>query len=72
MPPNRNISGDACVAVLVKHFSFQVLRQRGSHIVLRNGSRVTVVPRHKTLAIGTLKNILKLGRIDEETFFQHV
>ncbi len=39
-------------------FGFQVIRQRGSHIVLKgfcNGKdRTVVVPKHKEIAIGTL------------------
>lgn len=69
MPPNRNISGDSCIRILVKYFGFTVVRQRGSHVTLRNGNRVTIVPRHSALAIGTLKGILKLAAVSEE-FFQ--
>lgn len=72
MPPNRNISGEACIKILVKQFGFVIIRQRGRHVVLRNGSRVTVVPAHKTLDIGTLKGALKLGQVDEKAFFEHV
>ena len=55
------ISGRQLVAALRK-FEYEVDRQRGSHIVLRNVSpphRRLVVPDHKELAKGTLRAILR-------------
>jgi predicted RNA binding protein YcfA (HicA-like mRNA interferase family) len=41
---------------------FSVVRQRGSHIILKgsyNGiNRTVVVPRHREIAVGTLRGIL--------------
>jgi len=55
------ISGEDVIRVLRK-FGYAVVRQKGSHIRLRNESdpaRLPVtVPMHKELAKGTLKNIL--------------
>jgi predicted RNA binding protein YcfA (HicA-like mRNA interferase family) len=66
----KPVSGDECIRILVKEFGFVAVRQRGSHVVLRNASRVTVVPRHRELDIGTLKGILKLAQVDEHEFFE--
>ena len=55
------ISGRQLVAALRK-FRYEVDRQRGSHIVLRNVSaphRRLVVPDHKVVAKGTLRAILR-------------
>ena len=55
------VSGRQLAAALRK-FGYEVDRQRGSHIVLRNGSpphRRLVVPDHKEVAKGTLRAILR-------------
>lgn len=71
----RKCSGKDCIKILCKHFGFTVVRQRGSHVVLRketpDGAIGTVVPDHKELKLGTLKGVLKLARISEEDFSRH-
>lgn len=71
----KKISGKECVKILCNRFGFAVARQHGSHIVLKKETSVgkigTVVPNHSELKLGTLKNILKLAKIDEEEFIQH-
>jgi predicted RNA binding protein YcfA (HicA-like mRNA interferase family) len=56
------VSGEDLIRVL-RRFGYEVVRQKGSHVRLRNESapeRLPVtVPLHKELAKGTLKNILK-------------
>ena len=68
----KKISGKNCVKILCNKFDFKVIRQRGSHIILcketPSGKVGTVVPNHKELKIGTLKEILKLAKIKEEDF----
>jgi predicted RNA binding protein YcfA (HicA-like mRNA interferase family) len=55
------VSGDDLVRVLRK-FGYEIVRQKGSHVRLRNegsAKRLPVtVPLHKELARGTLKSIL--------------
>lgn len=55
---------------------FYVVRQKGNHIVLRKdtveGAIGTVVPMHDQLKIGTLKGILELAKIDEESFSKFI
>lgn len=69
----RNVSGIACVKILVKQFGFTIKRQTGSHIVLRKetpkGAIGTVVPNHKELKTGTLKGVLRLAHVDEKKVF---
>ena len=64
----KKISGKDCVKILCNKFGFKVVRQRGSHIVLRKENVGTSVPNHKELKLGTLKNILELAKIKEEDF----
>ncbi len=70
----RSLSGKECVKILCNHFGFRVTRQRGSHIVLKkvDGNIGTVVPNHRELKIGTLKGILKLAKVNEETFAEYL
>ena len=66
----KKITGQDCVKILCNKFSFQVKRQKGSHIILKketpDGTIGTVVPNHKELKIGTLRGILRLAKIEEE------
>lgn len=70
----KPVSGQKLVKILCKEFGFEVSRQKGSHIVLRNQVKgrkiVTVVPDHKELKRGTLRNILRLAEVDIEEFYQ--
>jgi predicted RNA binding protein YcfA (HicA-like mRNA interferase family) len=62
------VSGAATVRALEK-LGFSQVRQRGSHVVLRRGDTVTVVPLHRhDLAIGTLRGILKQAGVSAEEF----
>ncbi|HJX05743.1 MAG TPA: type II toxin-antitoxin system HicA family toxin [Candidatus Nanoarchaeia archaeon] len=71
----KTISGRECVKILCKHFGFQIIRRRGSHIVLGKqtpgGSIGTVVPDHKELRIGTLKALLEMASVLEEEFAEY-
>ena len=71
----KKISGKDCVKILCNKLDFFIVRQTGSHIILKKetpkGLIGTVVPNHKELKIGTLKSILRLGKIKEEEFVKH-
>jgi predicted RNA binding protein YcfA (HicA-like mRNA interferase family) len=72
----RKISGKECVKILCKHFGFQIIRRKGSHIILSKKTAVstigTVVPAHKELKTGTLKGILELAKVNEEEFSEFI
>ncbi len=63
------ISGEDLVRALQK-FGYEIARQKGSHVRLRNKAeprRLPVtVPLHKELAPGTLKSILRDAGISAE------
>jgi len=75
VPKLKKISGKECVKILCNKFGFRIVRTKGSHIVLRKdtekGAVGTVVPNHKELKIGTLKNVLELAKVKEIDFFKH-
>jgi predicted RNA binding protein YcfA (HicA-like mRNA interferase family) len=54
----------------LKHLGFDVIRQRGSHIVLRKGSSGCVVPNHRELKTGTLSGILRQAGVSTEEFIE--
>lgn len=62
------------VKILCKHFDFYFVSQKGSHIklqkILGKHKITTIVPDHKEVAMGTLKGILKLAKIDEKQFWK--
>jgi len=72
LPKLRNISGQECVKILCNKFGFKIVRQRGSHVVLRKEDIGTVVPMHQELKRGTLKGILELAKIKEEDFSEYL
>jgi predicted RNA binding protein YcfA (HicA-like mRNA interferase family) len=53
-----------------KEIGFRVVRQKGSHIVLRRDSLFAqiVVPDHKELAPGTLRRIIHDGGLTVDEF----
>lgn len=56
----------AAVVALLKKLGYEVVRQRGSHIQMKRvseaGEHCLTVPAHKTIAKGTLSDILaKVG-----------
>ncbi len=67
----KKISGKDCVKILCNKFGFKIIRQRGSHIVLRRDKTGTVVLNHKELKTGTLKGILEPAKIREEEFVKY-
>jgi predicted RNA binding protein YcfA (HicA-like mRNA interferase family) len=60
MPKLPRISGQKCVKAL-KQAGFYIVRQRGSHILLRRDAPFTevIVPNHEELDRGTLHSILR-------------
>jgi len=71
----KKISGKECIKILCNKLGFLIVRQRGSHVILKKettaGKVGTVVPLHKELKLGTLRNVLKLAKIDEEEFVKY-
>jgi len=57
----RDLSGEA-LAGLLRKYGYVVTRQTGSHMRLtteQSGEHHITIPRHNSLRIGTLNNILK-------------
>ena len=72
MPQLKKISGKECLKILCNKFKFKIIRQKGSHVLIKKetkeGKIGTVVPMHKELKIGTLKAIIQQTKISEDEF----
>jgi predicted RNA binding protein YcfA (HicA-like mRNA interferase family) len=67
MPKLPVISGAEAVRAL-ERLGFVVVRQRGSHLILRRESTGCVVPNHRELKTGTLAGILKQASVSADEF----
>ncbi|WP_220433209.1 type II toxin-antitoxin system HicA family toxin [Cognatiluteimonas lumbrici] len=57
------MSGADAVRAL-ERLGFVVVRQKGSHVMLRRASDFCVVPLHRELKTGTLSGVLKQAGVD--------
>ena len=67
MPKLPRLSGAEAVRKL-EGLGFRVVRQRGSHIVMRRGTSGCVVPSHRELKVGTLTGILRQAGVSTADF----
>lgn len=67
MPKLPRVSGYEAVKAL-QRLGFEIMRQRGSHIVMRRGSSGCVVPNHREIKTGTLAGIIRQAGISAEEF----
>jgi len=67
MPKYPDVSGEEAVKAL-KRLGFVFLRQKGSHAILRKGSRGCVVPMHREINRSTLKGVLLQAGVSLEEF----
>jgi predicted RNA binding protein YcfA (HicA-like mRNA interferase family) len=67
MPRLPHLSGREIIRAL-EHLGFEAVRQNGSHVVMRCGSRGCVVPLHQQVKIGTLAGLLRQAKVDVREF----
>jgi len=67
MPELPRISGSRAIKVFEK-LGFAVIRQRGSHVVLRKQDKGCVIPVHKELAVGTLRSAIRQAGLSPDEF----
>jgi predicted RNA binding protein YcfA (HicA-like mRNA interferase family) len=67
MPKLPHLSGAEIVRIL-ERLGFSKIRQSGSHVILRRGSRGCVVPMHSEVKVGTLAGILRQADISPDEF----
>jgi predicted RNA binding protein YcfA (HicA-like mRNA interferase family) len=71
MPKLPCVSG-AKVAKALERLGFIRQRQKGSHLVMRRGSNVCVVPMHREVDQGTLRGVLRQAGIAPEEFVENL
>jgi predicted RNA binding protein YcfA (HicA-like mRNA interferase family) len=69
MPEIPRISGDEAIKVFMI-LGFNQVRQKGSHVVMRRGEKGCVIPRHKELAVGTLRSAIRQTGISVDEFVE--
>ncbi len=67
MPEMPRISGDEAIKVFMI-LGFQQVRQKGSHVIMRRGEKGCVIPKHKELAVGTLRSAIRQAGISIDEF----
>jgi predicted RNA binding protein YcfA (HicA-like mRNA interferase family) len=67
LPELPHVSGAEAIRAL-ERLGFDVVRQRGSHVVMRRGSAGCVVPLHREIKRGTLAGILRQAGVEAEAF----
>jgi predicted RNA binding protein YcfA (HicA-like mRNA interferase family) len=67
MPRLPVVSGQEAIRAL-EQLGFAILRQRGSHVVLRRDEAGCVVPLHRELKTGTLAGILRQAGVTQDAF----
>jgi predicted RNA binding protein YcfA (HicA-like mRNA interferase family) len=69
MPKLPRISGAEAQRAL-ERLGFLKLRQSGSHVVMRRGSKGCVVPMHGELKVGTLGGLLRQAEVSADEFIE--
>ena len=67
MPKFPGLSGAQIVRAL-ERLGFVVVRQSGSHIVMRRNGQGCVVPNHKEVKVGTVNGVLRPAGVTAEEF----
>lgn len=67
MPKLPHVSGATIVKAL-EQLGFVKIRQSGSHIIMRRGSKGCVVPMHSEVKVGTLAGVLRQADISPDEF----
>jgi predicted RNA binding protein YcfA (HicA-like mRNA interferase family) len=67
MPKLPHVSGSALVRAL-ERLGFEKIRQSGSHVIMRRGSKGCVVPMHGEIKVGTLAGVLRQADVSADEF----
>ena len=67
MPKLPRTSGATVVRAL-ERLGFEKVRQSGSHVIMRRGSKGCVVPMHSEVKVGTLAGVLRQADVSPDEF----
>jgi predicted RNA binding protein YcfA (HicA-like mRNA interferase family) len=68
--PELPLVSGAEVIRAFERLGFVMVRQRGSHVMMRRGSSGCVVPLHREVKRGTLGGILRQAEVGAEEFIE--
>ena len=71
MPELPHVSGAEIRRALVR-LGFIGVRQNGSHLVMKRGTKGCVVPMHAEVKVGTLAGLLRQAEVSPEEFMRAV
>jgi predicted RNA binding protein YcfA (HicA-like mRNA interferase family) len=71
MPELPRLSGRQTIKIF-EALGFSVVRQKGSHVVLRPGDKGCVIPLHRELAVGKLRSAIKQAGITMGIFSEAI
>jgi predicted RNA binding protein YcfA (HicA-like mRNA interferase family) len=69
MPKLPHVAGAVIIKAL-ERLGFERLRQSGSHVIMRRGSRGCVVPLHSEVKVGTLAGVLRQAGVSADEFIE--
>ena len=67
MPKLPHVSGATIVRTLSR-LGFEKIRQSGSHVIMRRGTKGCVVPMHGEVKVGTLAGVLRQAEVTVDEF----
>ena len=67
MPKFPGLSGADIIKALEK-LGFAVIRQSGSHVVMKRNGQGCVVPNHKEVKVGTVNGLLRQAGVNAKEF----
>lgn len=67
MPKLPHVSGQQVLRAL-ERLGFQMVRQSGSHVVMKRESKGCVVPMHAEVKVGTLAGVLRQAEVSPDEF----
>jgi predicted RNA binding protein YcfA (HicA-like mRNA interferase family) len=71
MPKLPHSSGAAIVKE-PERLGYAKVRQSGSHVIMRRGTKGCVVPMHREVKVGTLAGILRQAEVSQDEFIEMI
>lgn len=67
----RDLDAPQVVRAL-RRLGFVSVSQSGSHIKMKSGSKTVIVPNHRPIKVGTMRDVLRQAGLDLETLLENL
>ncbi len=67
----RDLDAPQVVRAL-KRLGFVSVSQSGSHIKMKSGPKTVIVPNHRPIKVGTMRDVLRQAGLDLETLLENL